>query len=242
MKKRYILMAVTAALVFAVAAGGTLAATRVQDETPVVANLKSKTLDIEWKSDVKGGGDLDVVLNNDGKPIMPGTELTLEEPLAVSNVDEVNGYVRVTITKSWATINADGTYTAMNDLDVNEIQMSDLTDTNGILWKRADSLEAQFFDEDPAEEPTTYVYYYSVPLMAGQTSQDLLKSVLIDEGLGNEYQNKAILIKAVAETVQYVEANGSQEIADLNAAGIESAWGVQVTVDPDTGAITEFAY
>lgn len=240
MKKRYILMAVTAALVFAVAAGGTLAATRVQNDTAVVANLASKTLDIEWK-DMSGKGETTVLLDNNGKPLMPGDEVTLPEPLAVTNQDAVNGYVRVTVTKSWATINEDGTYTPVDNLDVNEIALSDLTDVDGCKWIKATSLEEEFFGTN-AEDPNTYVYYYSEPLMGGTTSQDLLKSVAIQVGLGNEYQNKAILITAVAESVQYVEADGTQEIADLNAAGIESAWGVQVTIDPDTGAITSYGY
>ena len=240
MKKRYILMAVTAALVFAVAAGGTLAATRVQNDTAVVANLASKTLDIEWKN-MSGKGEATVLLNNDGDPLMPGDEVTLLEPLAVTNKDAVNGYVRVTVTKSWATINKDGTYTPVTDLDVSEIALSDLTDIDGCKWIKATSLEEEFFGAE-AEDQSTYVYYYSEPLLGGTTSQDLLKSVAVRESLGNDYQDKAILITAVAESVQYVEADGTQEIADLNAAGIESAWGVQVTIDPDTGAITSYGY
>ena len=96
MKKRYILMAVTAALVFAVAAGGTLAAQQAQGTTAVGASLEAPRLSILWNS-FRPMSDGAVDLSD----VSPGGYRSLDETYSVYNQGNVPAYVRVTVTKYW---------------------------------------------------------------------------------------------------------------------------------------------
>ena len=95
-KKRYILMAVTAALVFAVAAGGTLAAQQAQGTTAVGASLEAPRLSILWNS-FRPMSDGAVDLSD----VSPGGYRSLDETYSVYNQGNVPAYVRVTVTKYW---------------------------------------------------------------------------------------------------------------------------------------------
>lgn len=219
MKKRYILMAVTAALVFAVAAGGTLAAQQAEGATAVVAQLAAPKLDIEWYSMMpRSEGDY-VDLEN----IMPGGEYSLYENYNVYNRGDVPAYVRVTVTKYWAD-SVDGEFEKNTDLDSSNIE---LVPAENDGWMQADSL---FAGRTKSE---TQVFYFTTPLKLGESTGKLLDQLTLDENLKNEYASKGIILKAEADGVQFVTGDN-----ELNAAGILSAWGVTATLDADGNIVS----
>lgn len=218
MKKRYILMAVTAALVFAVAAGGTLAAQQAEGATAVVAQLAAPKLDIEWSGVSSDDGDY-----VDLKNITPGGDYDLTESYNVENIGDVASYVRVTITKYWADPVAGG-FDKNFDLSAANI---DLVPAQNEGWMEAEEL---FAGRTKSE---TQVFYFATPLQPGASTGDLLDQLLLDEGLKNEFASKGIVLKAEADGVQFVAGDN-----ELNAAGILSAWGVTATLDADGNIVS----
>ena len=211
MKKRYILMAVTAALVFA--------AQQAEGATAVVAQLAAPKLDIEWYSMMpRSEGDY-VDLEN----IMPGGEYSLYENYNVYNRGDVPAYVRVTVTKYWADP-VDGEFEKNTDLDSSNIE---LVPAKNDGWMQADSL---FAGRTKSE---TQVFYFTTPLKPGESTGKLLDQLTLDENLKNEYASKGIILKAEADGVQFVTGDN-----ELNAAGILSAWGVTATLDADGNIVS----
>lgn len=219
MKKRYILMAVTAALVFAVAAGGTLAAQQAEGTKAVVAELAAPKLEIEWFSMIpQSEGDY-VDLEN----IMPGGEYSLYENYNIYNRGDVPAYVRVTVTKYWAD-SVDGEFEKNAELDSSNIELI-TADNSG--WMQAASL---FAGRTKSE---TQVFYFKTPLQPNSSTGRLLDWLTLDESLKNEYAGKGIILKAEADGVQYVKGDN-----ELNKAGILSAWGVTAELDADGNIIS----
>lgn len=218
MKKRYILMAVTAALVFAVAAGGTLAAQQAEGATAVVAQLAAPKLDIEWSGVSSDEGDY-----VDMKNITPGGSYELTDSYNVVNNGNVASYVRVTVTKYWAEP-VNGGFEKNSDLNAGNI---DLVPSQNEGWMEVAGL---FAGRTKSE---TQVFYFTSPLAAGASTGSLLDQLELDEGLKNEYSNKGIILQAEADGVQFVQGDN-----ELNAAGILSAWGVTANLDADGNIIS----
>lgn len=211
MKRRYILLAVTAALVFAVAAGGTLAANQVESNSDVSTPLSAKTLTIS----LDGGTESNI-------RTVPGSEISVEEhpeiAFSVKNAGDINAFVRVTITKYWETPSG-------KVLSAENVNVDYGADDNWI------QVENQLF-----EDPDTKVFYYKQPLTADTTeTSSLIKSVEID-GLatGNTYADATLHIEAVADGVQYAAGYD-----DVNEDAILGSWGVQLTVENGTLATTD---
>ena len=218
MKKRYILMAVTAALVFAVAAGGTMAANRVEtDEISDIATpLASQTLEIGLSEGTKSN-----------LVCLPGDELVATtdekvgdfEEFKVTNSKEISAYVRVTIQKYWVDSKGDR-------LAADNVTWDIGADENWI--KQEDP-----FDPKGETNSDTVVFYYKTPLATGNMTSGLLDKIQITaETTGNAYSGATLYVKAVADGVQFADGYN-----DVNRNGIKAAWGVNVELDAD-GNIT----
>ena len=221
MKRRYMLMAVTAALVFAVAAGGTMAAQRVQSGV-LSLGLNAANLAIEWSADGTAESD-NGAITVDESALMPAGEYDFAKAGNNYSVQNVNGdsnmsaYVRVTVTKYWC----DG-----NDAQADK----DLEADSGLLTLTCDE-ENWTSVVNPFEGRTkseTKVFYYKTPLAPGASTTDLLKSMALSEEADNQYADKAVRLEAVAEAVQYVPGDNK-----LNEQAILSAWGVKATLNAD---------
>lgn len=228
MKKRYIMLAVTAALVFAVAAGGTLAAQRVNSGV-LSLGLNAATLDIELAAGKTTDSGAITVKDTD---IMPGDTYEFEaadENYSVQNLTSVqnNGntstlpaYVRVTVTKYWC---ESGTNQKDHDADAKLITLNCDTDN----WMELRSVFAG------RTKSQTQVFYYKTPLDPGEATSKLLQSMSVGTEAGNDYTDRQIYLEAKADAVQYVPGDN-----ELNEQAILSAWGVVVTLNADGSIAT----
>ena len=107
MKKRYILMAVTAALVFAVAAGGTLAANQVESIEDVSTPLAAQTLTIGLN-----GGSADINISAGGKVTAEQADIAF----TAENTGDIDSFIRVTINKYWET--SSGEYLPADNVEI----------------------------------------------------------------------------------------------------------------------------
>ena len=246
MKKRYILMAVTAALVFAVAAGGTLAATTVQNGgDPVQAALNMPNLEI----DLTGGEPAVMQLDLDDKVIMPGSTYSVTngdfDDFIVTNTADVDAIVRLTITKYWkATEEVDGQKREVM-LPADNVQMNFVPNYQA-NWLDGTLATDLFASGDSTSEvtPDTLVFYYRTPLDAKyndgikdivDVTESLLSSIEISlEKTGNKFQGAELVIRATADAVQFVDGYDS-----TNETAINAAWGVTATID--NGVLTNIA-
>lgn len=202
MKKRYIMLAVTAALVFAVAAGGTLAANQVESSNDVSTPLAARNLSIS----LSGNAESDIQAS-------AGSEITAEEnpdiSFAVENDGSINAFVRVTVTKYWET--ADNKI-----LSADNVKVDYGADSN---WFE---VKGPFADDDTA------VFYYKQPLTGTTTGTSaLIDSITIDgEQTDNTYADAVLHVDVVADGVQYAAGYD-----DVNADAIKGSWGVDATVE-----------
>lgn len=222
MKKRYLLMAIAAALVLTVVAGGSLAATQIggTEKENVTASLDTKTLSIDLNSEL--AEKIAVELPNEIQ-MMPGDSVDLGGLYRVKNdgdKGDVAAYVRVTVHKTWLDSANKDENVALSG------QMLDLTAMDG--WLKAEDLFGR-------ENTDTQVFYYATPLQPGQETSALLASLGLSEGAGNVYADKGIQLEAYAEGVQFAPGHN-----DVNAAGILASWGVHATLD-DSGKIVSIA-
>lgn len=217
-------MAVTAALVFAVAAGGTMAAQRVQSGV-LSLGLNAANLAIEWSADGTAESDSGAI-TVDESALMPAGEYDFAKAAdnyTVQNTDadsNMAAYVRVTVTKYWC--------------DGNDAQASDkdLEADSGLLTLTCDEDNWTSIAEPAAfagrTKSETQVFYYKTPLVPGASTTDLLKTLALSDAAGNDYINKAVRLEAVADAVQYVPGDN-----ELNEQAILSAWGVKATLNAD---------
>ena len=213
MKKRYILMAVTAALVFAVAAGGTMAANQVETMDEIATPLATQTLELG----LGGGGE------NTENLLVPGGDPLAIQPFTITNTKQINSYVRVTVSAFWTDPANTQKYNAP-----------------GVTLTLAEDAEAQGWIQAkgaPADGPL--VLYYTQPLLTGSEAiEPPLDTVKLEKTVGAEYSGMKLHIEMVADGVQFAGA-GYQEV---NQNAILAAWGVDATVSPETGAITNVIY
>ena len=207
MKKRYILMAVTAALVFAVAAGGTLAANQVESIEEVSTPLAAQTLTIGLN-----GGAADINVSAGGTVTAEQADIAF----TAKNTGEIDSFIRVTINKYWKT--SSGKY-----LPADNVVIDYGVDSDSAYWLDAAKVEA-----NPLQDDDTQVFYYMAPLEAGKPAQDaLIESITIKgEETGNTYADAILYVEAVADGVQY-----GAGLVDVNEAAILGSWGVNATVE-----------
>ncbi len=221
MKKRFLLMGAAVVLLAAAAAGGSLAAGQASGNAPVTAPLQAPNLTIAFNSDNGSAEEVDVVFDG---VVMPGDEkVAVTDNYSVKNTGSVDSYIRVTVRKYWADKE---TGEKLEDLDASKITLN----PNSNDWLEVESLASLFDVEDSGE---TQVFYCTTPVDAGEATAALLESFDIADSLTNEYADKAIVLEAVAEGVQFAGAGYNE----VNAAGINASWGVQVDLD-ENGNIT----
>lgn len=212
MKKRYILMAVTAALVFAVAAGGTMAANRVVTEE--IADVSTPLASYNLEIGLTEGGEKTVAV--------PGTPLTAAGndfvPFTVSNQGNISAYVRVTVTKYWKTAAGDVLPADNVTIDYGAAEAE---------WAQG---PASLFDDGTEENPDTVIFYHKAPMSGSTPGSSLLNTITIDgESTGNAYAGATLYVEAVAEGVQFSGADRS----DVNESAILAAWGVKADLNAD---------
>ena len=218
-------MAVTAALVFAVAAGGTLAAQRVQSGV-LSLDLNAASLDVAWNADGTAEGSSGVIAVNESD-LMPADEYIFDgtaENYTVQNssaAGSMAAYVRVTITKYWC----DDSEATIKDLEADSSLVTLTSDEEN--WT---SVTDPFAGRTKSE---TQVFYYKKPLQPGESSTELLKSLSLNEAASNQYAEKVIRLDAKVDAVQYVPGDN-----ELNEQAILSAWGVQAELNADGSIAT----
>ncbi len=221
MKKRFLLMGAAVVLLAAAAAGGSLAAGQASGNAPVTAPLQAPNLTIAFDSDNGDTEEVDAMFDG---VVMPGDkDVAVTDNYSVANTGSVDSYIRVTVRKYWADKE---TGEKLEDLDAGKITLN----PNADGWLEAESLADLFGKEDSNE---TQVFYCTAPVDAGEATAALLDSFDIAADLNNDYADKAIVLEAVAEGVQFAGADYNE----VNAAGINASWGVQVTLD-ENGNIT----
>lgn len=217
MKKRYILMAVTAALVFAVAAGGTMAANQVETMDEIATPLATQTLELG----LGGGGE------NTEDLLVPGGDPLAIQPFTITNTKQINSYVRVTVSAFWT-----------DPADTQDPQTK--YNAPGVTLALAADAEAQgWIQAVGAPDDGPLVLYYTQPLLTGSKAiKPPLDTVKLEKTVGAEYSGMKLHIEMVADGVQFAGA-GYQKV---NQNAILAAWGVDATVSPETGAITNVIY
>ena len=204
MKKRYLLMGITAILVATTIVGGSLAATNATGET-ASNTLAAPTLSVGLSGTATKS--LEVSAAN---RVMPGDQL--QGSFTVKNNADVSQFVRVTVTKYWK--NADGSKNVQDD-----------TANLAFTWSSGSWTQAADpFAGDAGMSQEQYVYYYQQVLDAG-VSTPVSFTIGVDQKLGNQYQNTGIALDVSVDAVQYVSGDDA-----LNADGILSAWGVTAQV------------
>lgn len=215
MKKRFLLMGAAVVLLAAAAAGGSLAAGQASGNAPVTAPLQAPNLTIAFNSDSGDTEEVDAVFDG---VVMPGdTEVAVTDNYSVKNTGSVDSYIRVTVRKYWADKE---TGEKLEELDASKITLN----PNPSDWLEVESLASLFNVEGSGE---TQVFYCTTPVDAGEATAALLESFDVASSLSNEYADKAIVLEAVAEGVQFAGADYNE----VNAAGINASWGVKVDLD-----------
>lgn len=227
MKKRIILTAIALALIAATIAGGSLAANKAETIAPLEAPLASSVLKVSIADKAEAQP---MMLYSEA--VLPGDSLLAEGAGAVSitNSGSLAEYGRVTITKYWATKDADGKLVKNTALDASQIQVTFNT-ANG-EWLQAPQPLAGSGEQE--------VWYHSEPLAVGATTSALIQNIEIPKNLGgtdSEYAGSCIVVEVVADGVQFAGASQSK----LNASGILASWGVAATLDA-SGNITSVSY
>lgn len=198
MKKKIALFIVGVALISAIAVGGTYAVFQADGET-VTTQMTTTTLDISLEGDSS---------QIQFKDLVPGQ--TISKQLAIKNVKETSLYTRVTIKKYWLTNNG--------DKDFNTSSANIKLNYNQKEWLKA--------SEDANNEEI--VLYYKTALVANQTSENFLESIVVPKNLGNEDQGKVFALDIKVDAIQ------SYNVKDA----MLNQWGVAITTDQN-GLITK---
>ena len=211
MKKKYLLLGVTAILVATAIIGGSLAAINAVGEE-AINNLGAPTLEVG----IDSVSSVEAKISDGTENFMPGSEVDCSGYI-VENTAEVPLYARVTVTKYWSNEENEKN----KDLDAKLIEMS--VDESG--WLQANEVMMGNSGE-------TVVYYLATPLAPGESASLPLK-VSISAELGNEGQGNGIMMKAEVDAVQYVEGQ-----PELNANGILASFGVLAELGNDGSIIS----
>ncbi len=234
MKKKLILMGLAGVCVVTAIVGGTLASQNASTKDTALAEITTKELSIAIYSN-----DTDVSQNVQNvqakailvpdKMLMPGTVIDekntygINLPLYVVN-DAAGGYdtyIKVHIYRTWLD---------ENDKKLSELNMNAGAEDAGIVMAGWSDKWIYSADESTNED---IVLYYTEPVKAGDKTDDFLKSITVNENLGNNYADKHVGFEVEADAVQALPAEDNQ----VNADGIMSAWGMEVTFETGTNTI-----
>lgn len=184
MKKKYLLMGVTATMVVAVAVSGSLAAISASGRQ-ATNKLAAPELEV---------GVTNAAFEMDAGSIVPGD--TLDESatkFTVSNTQDISEYTRVTIQKYWT----------------NEDGEKDMTKDASLLTLDASGSWLQAEGGVSFSSGETDVFYLSSPLDPGQ-SAELPLTIQVSNEVDDSYQNYHIELEVTVDSVQFV--SGENEL------------------------------
>ena len=208
MKKKYLLMGVTAAMVVAVAVSGSLAAVSASGRQ-ATNKLAAPTLNVDISA-------VNQIVDVDATHIVPGDTLDKDAtPFNVSNSQEISEYTRVTIQKFW--LDADGSKDPEKDAGLLTM------DVSGDWMKAEGGISFSSGETD--------VFYLNHPLKPGETVA-LPLTIQVSNEADDSYQGARIQLEVTVDSVQYVKGEN-----ELNAQGIENTFGVVADLD-NNGNIT----
>ena len=208
MKKKYLLMGVTAAMVVAVAVSGSLAAVSASGRQ-ATNKLAAPTLNVDISA-------VNQIVDVDATHIVPGDTLDKDATtFNVSNSQEISEYTRVTIQKFW--LDADGSKDPEKDAGLLTM------DVSGDWMKAEGGISFSSGETD--------VFYLNHPLKPGETVA-LPLTIQVSNEADDSYQGARIQLEVTVDSVQYVKGEN-----ELNAQGIENTFGVVADLDSN-GNIT----
>lgn len=203
MKKKYLLMGVTATMVVAVAVSGSLAAISASGRQ-ATNKLAAPELEVGVTN---AAFEIDA-----GSKIVPGDALDESATkFTVSNTQDISEYTRVTVRKYWTDENGEKDMTKDASLLTLDVSGSWLEAEGGVSFSSGE----------------TDVFYLSTPLDAGQ-SVELPLTIQVANEVDDSYQNYHIELEVSVDSVQYVSGEN-----ELNQKGIESTFGVLATLNSD---------
>lgn len=203
MKKKYLLMGVTATMVVAVAVSGSLAAISASGRQ-ATNKLAAPELEVGVTN---AAFEIDA-----GSKIVPGDALDESATkFTVSNTQDISEYTRVTVRKYWTDENGEKDMTKDASLLTLDASGSWLEAEGGVSFSSGE----------------TDVFYLSTPLDAGQ-SVELPLTIQVANEVDDSYQNYHIELEVSVDSVQYVSGEN-----ELNQKGIESTFGVLATLNSD---------
>lgn len=213
MKKKLILMSVAGILVMTAVIGGTLAGFQTE-------SAQGKT-DITTKSLGIALDEETLVADN----YMPGAEV--EMPYCVTNSvkEGYDLYTRVTLYKYWKDepeLDAEKIHLYTKDASGNAVELKASEDGQIV---QINDWFIQYADSEQI------VLYYAKPMAAGDVTDNVLDTLIVDASVNNAYAGKEIVVEVIADAVQKIAADAS----------IPSEWGVYPTFDEagNIVAITE---
>lgn len=225
MKKKIILMSVAAVLAMTAIIGGTLAGFNTQSEQGKT-DITTKSLGIDL-TDVTGGS-----FNLDDQTLtatakMPGSEVAMSYAITNNVAEGYSLYARVTVYKYWediqnADLEADKITLYVKDADGNNVELAQDEATDGMT--RVNDWFIQYADDEQI------ILYYAKPLAAGESTGNVMDSLVIDQKVGNAYTNQNIVVEIEADAVQQIAAESA----------MPSEWGVYPSFD-ENGNIVSIA-
>ncbi|MCI8401421.1 MAG: hypothetical protein HFI38_04910 [Lachnospiraceae bacterium] len=236
MKKKLMLMGITAALLFATIIGGSLAyfqangdAVQNQITTRQLAIRLSQGSEAEqetaWEETARADGSMVLQLK---EAVMPGSEVS--KSVTVSNTADTELYTRVTVTRSWGqweeTTEGSQIYEFMKDTSLDGSKIGLLSGGEALDALTTGAVNGWIYDEEYSTGERL-VFYYTSPLAPGEAAENLLDLLAIDPSLGNEYAGKAVELTVEADAIQMLSASDAAL----------SEWGVVLHIGAD-GVIT----
>lgn len=181
MKKRLVLMGITAALTVTAVTGGALAAFQAAG-SPAQNRISIRDLEISLKEGTAFGGRSDV---SGQYKVMPGDEIT--RPVAVENTGSTELYARIVITRHWG-YEENGVVEKDFDLDPEMIRLDLAEDGSWIV--------------DPTSTGERIVLYYSRPVEPDASTTEVMSGFEIPEDLTNAYGGKTVCLDLKADAIQ----------------------------------------
>ena len=217
MKRKLLLMGLTAAMLLTTIIGGSLAFFQA-DGKPVQNQLSTKKLDIDLQEDGTRMKEAEGEIVEEH--LMPGA--SVEKHVRVINGDsgDTSFYTRVRITRCWGE-GSGGQFSKDYTLDPSLILLDLNTTEQGGSWLLADGGSVE---EQQGRETITLYYTKAVSGDSGSATDEVLRGFSVAPELTNAYADKAVQI--------FVEADGVQTLHAEDAA--LSEWGVQLQIENGT--------
>lgn len=182
MKKKLVLMGITAILLVTTLIGGALAAFQAGGD-PAANQISIKNLKIQLSEGEISEAGAD---GSDTYRVIPGDRIN--NPVLVENKGNTELYTRVVITRYWGT-EENGVLEKDFELDPEEIRL-ELTDD--WLWDQGSSTKERV------------VLYYTKPVKPGESTTRAMNGFEIPAELSNEYGGKVVCLDCRADAIQMI--------------------------------------